>query len=156
MDVETKDELASTWLPHLKKMPCYQPGHYIAHLVHLPAKSPIYVPFSPLIPHVVQQALEHHHITHLYRHQHEAITASLATPPCSVMLATATASGKSLAFIIPTLTTLLTHPEATALYLFTTKALAQDQLQALRAFLTSPSLAPLNIRCDTLVRPSKV
>ena len=44
------------------------------------------------------------------------------------MLATGTASGKTLGYNLPVLATLLEDPQARALYLFPTKALTQDQL----------------------------
>lgn len=68
-----------------------------------------------------------------YTHQAEAIAAALDGH--NVVLATAAASGKSLAIHLPVLQTLLTDPTATALYLFPTKALAHDQLAALQPLL---------------------
>ena len=50
-----------------------------------------------------------------------------------VMLATPTASGKSLAYNLPVLHAAATQPEARAMYIFPTKALAHDQLRALRS-----------------------
>ncbi|MBC7227702.1 MAG: DEAD/DEAH box helicase [Thermoflexales bacterium] len=70
-----------------------------------------------------------------YTHQAEAIAAALEGH--NVVLATAAASGKSLAVHLPVLQTLLTDPTATALYLFPTKALAHDQLAALQPLLAS-------------------
>ena len=49
------------------------------------------------------------------------------------MVATGTASGKSLAYQLPALAALLADPRATALYLAPTKALAADQLRAVAA-----------------------
>ncbi|MGQ9467553.1 MAG: DEAD/DEAH box helicase [Anaerolineae bacterium] len=72
-----------------------------------------------------------------YTHQAEAIAAALEGH--HVVLATAAASGKSLAIHLPVLQTLLSDPTATALYLFPTKALAHDQLAALQ-----PLLSPLS------------
>jgi DEAD/DEAH box helicase domain-containing protein len=51
-----------------------------------------------------------------------------------VVVATGTASGKSLCYQLPLLERLLTDDKATALYLAPTKALARDQLRALRGF----------------------
>lgn len=68
-------------------------------------------------------------ITSLYTHQTEAIVAALAGH--NVVLATTAASGKSLAYNLPILHTLLNEPSACALYIFPTKALAHDQLAAL-------------------------
>ena len=64
-----------------------------------------------------------------YRHQAEALAAVEAG--CNVVVATPTASGKSLSYQLPTLHALLEN--STALYLFPTKALAHDQLEKLRA-----------------------
>jgi len=64
-----------------------------------------------------------------YSHQAEAVAAALAGQ--NVVLATAAASGKSLAYNLPVLQTLLDDPGACALYLFPTKALAHDQAAAL-------------------------
>jgi len=64
----------------------------------------------------------------LYIHQLEAWEASAHGP---VILSTGTASGKSLGFNLPVLDTLLRDPKARALYIYPTKALAQDQARAL-------------------------
>ncbi|MEK9659880.1 MAG: DEAD/DEAH box helicase, partial [Chloroflexota bacterium] len=69
----------------------------------------------------------------LYAHQAAAAGALLAGQ--DVVVATPAASGKSLCGQIPVAQALLTAPRATALYLFPTKALAQDQLRGLRALL---------------------
>ena len=62
----------------------------------------------------------------LYTHQAEAINAALAGQ--NVVVATSTASGKTLCFNVPVLEALARDPLARALYLYPTKALAQDQL----------------------------
>jgi DEAD/DEAH box helicase domain-containing protein len=59
---------------------------------------------------------------------HQVEAASLAHGGRHVVLATGTASGKSLGYQLPVLTALLTEPKATALYLSPTKALGADQL----------------------------
>jgi DEAD/DEAH box helicase domain-containing protein len=63
--------------------------------------------------------------------EHQAAAASLAHSGRHVVLATGTASGKSLAYQLPALSALIEDPRATALYLSPTKALAADQLRAL-------------------------
>ena len=65
--------------------------------------------------------------------QHQVQAAELAHGGTSVVVATGTASGKSLAYLLPVLTTLLGDDRAGALYLAPTKALATDQLRAVRA-----------------------
>ncbi|AOW93644.1 DEAD/DEAH box helicase [Rhodococcus sp. WMMA185] len=61
---------------------------------------------------------------------HQAAAADLAHNGTNVVVSTGTASGKSLAYQLPVLTTLATKPRATALYLSPTKALGADQLRA--------------------------
>jgi DEAD/DEAH box helicase domain-containing protein len=74
----------------------------------------------------VQQALAATGAAAFYTHQAEAINAALAGQ--HVVVATSTASGKTLCFNVPVLETLARDPLARALYLYPTKALAQDQL----------------------------
>ncbi len=64
-----------------------------------------------------------------YVHQAKAIASALAGE--DVVVVTGTASGKTLCYNAPVLTTLLADPSARALYLFPTKALTQDQASAL-------------------------
>jgi DEAD/DEAH box helicase domain-containing protein len=65
--------------------------------------------------------------------EHQVQAAELARGGTSVIVATGTASGKSLAYLLPVLTALLDDERAGALYLSPTKALATDQLRAVRA-----------------------
>jgi DEAD/DEAH box helicase domain-containing protein len=65
--------------------------------------------------------------------EHQAAAATLAHAGQSVVISTGTASGKSLAYQLPVLSTLLTDGKTTALYLSPTKALAADQLRSLRS-----------------------
>jgi DEAD/DEAH box helicase domain-containing protein len=69
----------------------------------------------------------------LYSHQADAIEASLGGR--HVVVATPTASGKSLCFHLPVITELLEDPSATALYLYPTKALSRDQEHSLQGLL---------------------
>jgi DEAD/DEAH box helicase domain-containing protein len=69
----------------------------------------------------------------LYSHQAAALEASLGGEHVAVV--TGTASGKTLCYNLPVLQTLLSDPEARALYLFPTKALAQDQAAVLHGLL---------------------
>ncbi len=70
-------------------------------------------------------------VSSLYSHQAEA--TDLVRAGRNVVVATPTASGKSLIYNLPVLDGLLNDPDARALYLFPLKALAQDQLQAFTA-----------------------
>jgi DEAD/DEAH box helicase domain-containing protein len=67
----------------------------------------------------------------LYLHQAKAVEAAMTRP---FIVTTGTASGKSLCFNLPTLNHLLQTPTGRALYLYPTKALAQDQARALGTF----------------------
>ncbi len=70
-------------------------------------------------------------IERLYSHQARALEAAWEGP---VIVTTGTASGKSLCFNLPTLDVLCRDTRARALYLYPTKALAQDQARALARF----------------------
>ena len=78
----------------------------------------------------VAEALRARGIERLWAHQAEALHAAWAGP---TIVTTGTASGKSLCFQLPTLDTLCRDARARALYLYPTKALAQDQSRALQA-----------------------
>jgi DEAD/DEAH box helicase domain-containing protein len=65
--------------------------------------------------------------------EHQVQAAELAHGGSSVVVSTGTASGKSLAYLLPGLTALLADDRAGMLYLSPTKALATDQLRAVRA-----------------------
>jgi DEAD/DEAH box helicase domain-containing protein len=94
----------------------------------LPARPAELLPLPPL-PDPLPAALSRRGIHALYSHQASAYEA--ARHGENVVLATATASGKTLAYNLPVLATLLENPSARALYLFPTKALTQDQFSAL-------------------------
>ncbi|HWC87838.1 MAG TPA: DEAD/DEAH box helicase [Solirubrobacteraceae bacterium] len=79
----------------------------------------------------VLAALAEAGIEALYTHQEAALRAAFAGP---TIVTTGTASGKSLCFQLPTLEVLVSDPRARALYLYPTKALAQDQARALHSF----------------------
>src|SRR3954469_20960715 len=78
----------------------------------------------------VAEALHGKGIDTLWSHQAEAIHAGWAGP---TIVTTGTASGKSLCFQLPTLDTLCRDARARALYLYPTKALAQDQARSLHS-----------------------
>ncbi len=78
-----------------------------------------------------------------YTHQTRAIVTALRGE--NVILATGTASGKTLGYTLPLLNTLLRDPTATALLLFPTKALAHDQITAMEQWIGALQ-APLNLR----------
>ncbi|MGD9412238.1 MAG: DEAD/DEAH box helicase [Desulfobacterales bacterium] len=83
-------------------------------------------PQKPL-PDSIRNMLQSAGINKLYRHQAKAI--DFIRSGCHVIVATPTASGKTLVYDLPVLEHFLADPDATALYIFPLKALAQDQLQ---------------------------
>ncbi len=101
------------------------------------------------VPPALGAALGRLGISSLYSHQAEAWRAAASGK--NVVLATGTASGKTLAYNLPVLATLLDSSSARALYLFPTKALAQDQLTSLGKLIpagaetggSAPSLAAI-------------
>jgi DEAD/DEAH box helicase domain-containing protein len=88
----------------------------------------------------VKEALHRIGIKRLYSHQAEAARIAFER---DLIVTTGTASGKSLCFNVPTLDVLCKERRARALYLYPTKALAQDQARALAA-----------MRMGSLVRPA--
>jgi DEAD/DEAH box helicase domain-containing protein len=80
----------------------------------------------------VRAALEAQEVESLYAHQAEAWEAAQRGE--HLIVTTGTASGKTLAFNLPVLDALTRAPKLRALYLYPTKALAQDQLRALDSF----------------------
>jgi len=73
----------------------------------------------------LETMLRRHGINQLYSHQAESLRA--IRKGCHLIVATGTASGKTLCYNLPILDRLLKEPDARALYLYPTKALAQDQ-----------------------------
>jgi len=95
---------------------------------------------------LLQDALTRRGIDALYAHQAEAVESAWAGP---TIVTTGTASGKSLCFQLPTLEVLTRDPSARALYLYPTKALAQDQARSLQAFGLSSQIRPAIYDGDT-------
>jgi len=86
--------------------------------------------------------LESQGISQLYSHQAEALER--ARNGQNLVIATGTASGKTLCYNLPAVQQALTKPNARALYLFPTKALTQDQFTSLNQLLKAiPSQKPL-------------
>ncbi|MDD1658975.1 MAG: DEAD/DEAH box helicase [Methanomicrobiales archaeon] len=101
----------------------------VAHVRGIPAQEASYgIPGRPL-PVPLDRYLEGKGIR-LYTHQVEALEAIRAGE--NIIITTPTASGKTLAFNLPIFEDLHDNPMATALYLYPTKALANDQLKAIR------------------------
>jgi DEAD/DEAH box helicase domain-containing protein len=99
----------------------------------LPALSPRLAPFPAGLDAGLCDCLRRRGIPALYTHQAAAIAASLAGR--HVVVVTPTASGKTLCYNVPVLQAIRDDPAARAVYLFPTKALAQDQLAELHQFI---------------------
>jgi DEAD/DEAH box helicase domain-containing protein len=109
----------------------------------IPARPACVAPWpTGLDPRLVAAARERG-IEQPYTHQAQAIKASLAGE--HVVIATSTASGKTLAYNLPILHTLLNDPGGCALYLFPTKALAHDQISNLKSHISNLQ-SPIPVR----------
>ena len=105
------------------------PDAWITAVRRLPAKTGAYAPFDDALDPRLVSVLKAKGITEPYTHQAAAIAHALRGE--HVVITTPTASGKTLCYNAPVLSTILRDPSARALYLFPTKALAQDQLAEL-------------------------
>jgi DEAD/DEAH box helicase domain-containing protein len=114
-----------------------EPGYagQLEHVEVLPARDGHYAePQRPLSAEI-RALVTARGIDRLYSHQ--ARTLDLAREGRDLVIATGTATGKTLAFNLPILETVLADPEARALYLYPTKALAQDQMKGLNELLST-------------------
>jgi DEAD/DEAH box helicase domain-containing protein len=121
----------------LRRIPGY--AHQIAHVQPLPPRAARFAAPAAPLPAALVDALEARGITQLYAHQAAAVDAARAGDHLGVV--TATASGKTLCYQLPTLEAILTDPSSRALFLFPTKALAHDQLRALNELLSNLNAA---------------
>jgi len=87
--------------------------------------------FPEALSPMLQQALAARGIERLYTHQAEAF--GHASAGRNVVIVTPTASGKTLCYNLPVMNSLLADANARAMYLFPTKALAEDQLHEFQA-----------------------
>ncbi|HLM50756.1 MAG TPA: DEAD/DEAH box helicase [Solirubrobacteraceae bacterium] len=120
-------------------------GRLVAERVRT-ASSAVIEPLPADLHPLVASALARVGIDALYSHQAEALQAAWDGP---TIVTTGTASGKSLCFQLPTLDVLARDPRARALYLYPTKALAQDQARALHAFGLTRQVRPAIYDGDT-------
>jgi DEAD/DEAH box helicase domain-containing protein len=124
-------------------------GRADERLVHervIPEQAPLLVELPDDLHPLVIQALRETGIDALYAHQRDALYSAFEA---STIVTTGTASGKSLTFQLPTLEVLVSDPTARALYLYPTKALAQDQARALHAFGLRDRIRPAIYDGDT-------
>jgi DEAD/DEAH box helicase domain-containing protein len=110
------------------------------------AREPILEPLPDDLHPALRDGLRAAGITELYAHQAEAWDAAAVGP---LVVTTGTASGKSLCFNLTTLDVLCSDPKARALYLYPTKALAQDQARAIASLRLGRHVRPSIYDGDT-------
>ena len=115
------------FIKSIKRMPSYK--KQIVHIEKIPSQEANYGELEKPLPENIRTCLLNRRIK-FYSHQAEVINK--ARQGKNVVIATPTASGKTLAFNIPVLEALTNNSKATALYLYPTKALTNDQLKVLR------------------------
>ena len=117
----------AAFLEHVRQSPGYD--GQLAHVEVLPARPGEFAEpaFDP--PSILAELLASRGIERLYSHQVEAWERARLGQ--DLVVVTGTASGKTLCYHLPVLEALLADSNAKALYLFPTKALAQDQLKGL-------------------------
>jgi DEAD/DEAH box helicase domain-containing protein len=107
-------------------------GEEVAYVSSEPAREAKLAPLPEELHPRVREALAAQGIEELYTHQRAAWDAAARGE--HVVVTTGTASGKTLAFNLPILDAIAREPKTRALYLYPTKALAQDQLRSLSGF----------------------
>ncbi|MFN7993109.1 MAG: DEAD/DEAH box helicase [Bryobacteraceae bacterium] len=108
-----------------------EPRSPIRAIRHEPATEGTFSDLPEAVHCALRGALRARGIERLYSHQREAFDAISRQE--NVVIVTPTASGKTLCYNLPVLNLLLSDPGARAMYLFPTKALAEDQLHELQA-----------------------
>ncbi|MFH1650480.1 MAG: DEAD/DEAH box helicase [Chloroflexota bacterium] len=125
------------FLNHLKNLPSYY--DQIVHVAQIMPRQAVPGELAEPLEPGLADSLQKNGLAPLYAHQAAAINHIRRGK--NVMVATSSASGKTLCYNVAVMQSLLTAPRGRALYLFPTKALAQDQLRNLRQ-LFSPHLFP--------------
>ncbi|MEH7358698.1 DEAD/DEAH box helicase [Priestia aryabhattai] len=123
----------------LQTNPSYQQN--IVHWHTIEEKEAKTAPFPASLHTKLREALEKRGIGSLYTHQKTAF--DLATAKKNVVAVTPTASGKTLCYNLPVLQSIMENDQARALYLFPTKALAQDQKSELNEIIEEMEV-PIN------------
>ncbi|MBI3472510.1 MAG: DEAD/DEAH box helicase [Candidatus Solibacter usitatus] len=103
-----------------------RPDPAVRSIRHQPARPGEYLPIPDSVHPSLKAALERRGIRQLYSHQAEAFAQVQSGR--NVVVVTPTASGKTLCYNLPVMDRLLRDPGARAMYLYPTKALAEDQL----------------------------
>ncbi|WP_300163830.1 DEAD/DEAH box helicase [Solidesulfovibrio sp.] len=104
-------------------------GRQVVHHRVLPAVPAVYADPTRPFPRHLAELLASRGIARLYSHQAQA--TDLARAGRHVAVATPTASGKTMTYLLPVLEEIARNPDSRAIFLFPLKALAQDQLKAI-------------------------
>jgi len=107
----------------------YRADEVLTAVRHIPAREAQFRAMPAWVRPELAAAYHAKGIEKLYTHQ--AAAAELAHAGKNLVVVTPTASGKTLCYNLPVLSAVLGNPDTRALYLFPTKALAQDQLAEL-------------------------
>jgi len=108
----------------------YRQEEVLTAVRQIPPREAKFHPMPGWITSTLAEAYRAKGIRELYSHQ--ALTAEVVRDGKNVVVVTPTASGKTLCYNLPVLNAVLENPDTRALYLFPTKALAQDQLAELQ------------------------
>lgn len=125
----------AVFLQSIKGQPWYR--DQIAHLEMLPPREAVVQSLPDFLHPSLAASLRSLGIQHLYSHQAESI--SLLRDGKDTVVATPAASGKSLCYHIPVIQAVLEDSSCRALYLYPTKALAQDQYRSLGSLVPAQS-----------------
>jgi len=104
-------------------------GEILTAVRHIPAREAKFAPMPEWVPKELAAVYAEKGVGKLYSHQ--AAAAAAVHAGRNAVVVTPTASGKTLCYNLPVLNAVLENPDTRALYLFPTKALAQDQLSEL-------------------------
>ncbi len=128
------------FLNYVTTLPPYK--GQIAHVEQVPSRKASYAELEQPLHEALQGCLKSLSSFPLYRHQAQAVNAARSGK--NIFVVTPAASGKTLCYNIPVLDRMLREKRSRALYIFPTKALAQDQLRGLQEL-----APPLGIGCAT-------
>ncbi|MBN1216661.1 MAG: DEAD/DEAH box helicase [Candidatus Lokiarchaeota archaeon] len=119
------------FIKYIKTQDYYR--NQITHIQHIPSKRAEFGVLEKPLRTRLQRWLDNKGIK-LWKHQTEAI--NLIRRDSNIIIATSTASGKSLCYNFSVLQRIFEHPETTAIYIFPTKALARDQYNSLSSLMS--------------------
>jgi DEAD/DEAH box helicase domain-containing protein len=124
-EIAAPDRKLETALAHFDQL-AERENSPITSIRRIPAREAQVVPMPQEVAPALARVLADRGIARLYSHQAEAFAA--VRDGRHVVIVTPTASGKTLCYNLPVLQHLIENPSARAMYLFPTKALAEDQL----------------------------